>query len=269
MESYQTARATGGEGSSATFRLSKEEMERLVGPEEPPPRTLWEWVRYGTSGPPPATAAATAVLTASSALLATASATVSEDDTAAAAPSEQHREPPPPQQPAAAPQHDGSVAIGVVTPTTGRIRNVEGYTVLPAGLALSVQSMSLYTPDGSRQLFANVSVDVPRGEVGAPLPPHLTLSPLRLCRLLPPHLSLSPLRLCPPRLPLLCTEALLATLARPRGGGGPATPQHLLIMGNSGTGKSSMLRALAGLWDRGDGSVARPRVANTMFLPQR
>jgi len=40
-------------------------------------------------------------------------------------------------------------------------------------------------------------------------------------------------------------------------------------MGNSGTGKSSMLRAVAGLWDRGSGDIARPHTADTMFLPQR
>ena len=71
-----------------------------------------------------------------------------------------------------------------------------------------VRDLSLLTPDGTRKLFANVSVDVQTGH-------------------------------------------------------------HLLIMGNSGTGKSSMLRAMAGLWDRGSGEVARPPVGQTMFLPQR
>ena len=68
----------------------------------------------------------------------------------------------------------------------------------PHGLAVE--------PDGTRQLFANVSVGVRRGE-------------------------------------------------------------HLLLTGNSGTGKSSMLRAVAGLWDRGEGAVWRPSAGEAVFLP--
>ncbi|MFA5900324.1 MAG: ATP-binding cassette domain-containing protein, partial [Hyphomicrobium sp.] len=52
------------------------------------------------------------------------------------------------------------------------------------------------------------------------------------------------------------------SFALPKGG-------SLLIAGPTGTGKSSALRAMAGLWNMGHGTVRTPPEDKTLYLPQR
>lgn len=52
------------------------------------------------------------------------------------------------------------------------------------------------------------------------------------------------------------------SLSIPRGG-------SLIIIGETGVGKSSILRSMAGLWTRGSGTMTMPPEAVSMFVPQR
>jgi putative ATP-binding cassette transporter len=45
--------------------------------------------------------------------------------------------------------------------------------------------------------------------------------------------------------------------------------ESVLVTGASGTGKSTLFRAFAGIWPFGRGTIAKPRGASVLFLPQK
>jgi len=74
------------------------------------------------------------------------------------------------------------------------------------------------------------------------------------------QLALDGLTLHPPQSDRVLVKALNLTLK---------PGDALLITGESGCGKSSLLRAIAGLWCRGSGTIHHPPAQDCFFLPQR
>jgi putative ATP-binding cassette transporter len=60
------------------------------------------------------------------------------------------------------------------------------------------------------------------------------------------------------------TRTLISNLTMELG-----SSDNLVVVGQSGIGKSSLLRAIAGLWTQGAGIVKRPTLAKIFFLPQK
>lgn len=74
------------------------------------------------------------------------------------------------------------------------------------------------------------------------------------------HLALDALTLYTPQYERMLIKELTLTL-KPGDG--------LLITGDSGCGKSSLLRAIAGLWQSGTGVIRQPPLEDVFFLPQQ
>ncbi|MGX4642369.1 ABC transporter ATP-binding protein/permease [Massilia sp. SYSU DXS3249] len=74
------------------------------------------------------------------------------------------------------------------------------------------------------------------------------------------HLALDALTLHPPQSERVLVKELSLVLK---------PGDALLITGDSGCGKSSLLRAIAGLWRTGSGTIHRPPLEDFFFLPQQ
>jgi putative ATP-binding cassette transporter len=89
---------------------------------------------------------------------------------------------------------------------------------------------------------------------------HEPLSPGQLIQTkIGPNLELSHVTILTPRREQVLVKDLSFKMEK----------RSLLITGPSGSGKSSILRAIAGLWDSGTGTIIRPDLQNALFLPQR
>ncbi|GFE70122.1 ABC transporter ATP-binding protein/permease [Chroococcus sp. FPU101] len=92
-------------------------------------------------------------------------------------------------------------------------------------------------------------------QVNTPIEPEHTIH-----NIIEPRLALSHVTLETPNHEKILIENLSLEVV-------PST--GLLIMGASGVGKSSVLRAVAGLWNSGKGYIYRPKETEMLFIPQR
>jgi putative ATP-binding cassette transporter len=105
---------------------------------------------------------------------------------------------------------------------------------------------------GERASYTTPAIAIRVKEVDDPVPSSPSLPS--------PILSIDRLRLATPDNKRSLIQNLSISLPSGR---------NLLIVGASGSGKSSLLRAIAGLWSTGAGEIVRPSSEHVYFLPQR
>jgi putative ATP-binding cassette transporter len=126
-------------------------------------------------------------------------------------------------------------AVGVIVDNFESLsRFVAGISRLQALSELVLPGMAPQAPDGDQ-------------------PPRIQRHPGK-------HLALESLTLHPPQSERVLIKELSLELK---------PGDALLITGDSGCGKSSLLRAIAGLWHRGNGAIHHPPLEDFFFLPQQ
>jgi vitamin B12/bleomycin/antimicrobial peptide transport system ATP-binding/permease protein len=144
----------------------------------------------------------------------------------------------------------GQIKFGVVTQAEGAFISVLGALSV---IVTQFEQLSNFVAGISRLETFSAALDQPASSANAG--DASTIESVEESRLALEHVTLQ----TPDHLQTLARDVSVLT---PAGRG-------LLITGASGTGKSSILRAIAGLWNAGEGRIARPPLKDMMFLPQR
>jgi putative ATP-binding cassette transporter len=134
-------------------------------------------------------------------------------------------------------------AVGVI------VDNFESLSRFVAGIDRLQALSRLVLPD----VLPEVEPDVAPAAVAGNTHPRIQRRPAE-------HLALESLTLHPPQSERVLIKEL--SLALKPG-------DALLITGDSGCGKSSLLRAIAGLWHTGSGAIHHPPLEDFFFLPQQ
>jgi putative ATP-binding cassette transporter len=148
----------------------------------------------------------------------------------------------------------GGAFTAILAAMTVIVEHFEGLSRLSAGVDRLYGFARSLQPTSTR---AEGAAPAPADDAD-PASPHardaLTIETVHALRLALSHLTL----LTPNRARTLVIDLSLAV----------EPGEGLLIVGDSGGGKSSLLRAISGLWNAGSGRVERPSLDELVFLPQ-
>jgi putative ATP-binding cassette transporter len=144
----------------------------------------------------------------------------------------------------------GELEVGRATQAAGAFTAVLGAVGV---IVDNFESLSRFVAGiGRLQALSNLVLPGAQPQTTAERP-HIELRPCT-------HLALESLTLCPPQSDRVLIKELSLVLK---------PGDALLITGDSGCGKSSLLRAIAGLWHEGSGVIHHPPIEDVFFLPQQ